>query len=210
QAPLFFILLENKECKKIRKIKILSFKIKDMEKKREKDIVNDKNKASDKVTDRKRQKRKKDKTRQNSKSLTSKFFSKIFNKKKSNFDFELFREFATRENINYIVKFIFDILRLIGPSRGGIKVAAGFEDPYYNGLLLGWYYSFKNIFYNLPVDINISWEKEVVEAEGELSGHIILVQLLWRIMDFLFSWRILKLGRKLWLAKKQNNLDESG
>lgn len=175
-SRLFLIFLEQKRQYKFYQIKIMGIKIKNNKK-----LIN----SNQEISDENDNLKKRDKSDQDS-GLGSRFIW-------DNLSFE---------NIKYVMNFLKDLAQSLRPKSGKIEFLVGFQDPYYNGILLAWYYSIKSGFSNFPVILNIVWEKEVIKSTGNIKGYIIIGGLIWRIISFLLRWRVVIFLIKMWKQKK--------
>ena len=123
------------------------------------------------------------------------------NKEKSSFKF-LFK-LITKENISHIFKFLFSLYKKIRTDKVDLHILINLDDPYYNGILLSTYYSIKGVYPNLPIKININWQKEVNKAQGKIKGSFRPISLLYMIVIFVFSPRSLKILWQYYRFKKQ-------
>lgn len=111
-------------------------------------------------------------------------------KEEKKFDFPL--NIITKNNIIHIIIFVKDIINLIRPDSLNIKTIIGCQDPYHNGILIAYYYSFKNAYPKLPINLSINWKQKYFHSEGIISGYILPIQILLRLLTFIFSIRTLK------------------
>ena len=104
-----------------------------------------------------------------------------------------------KNNINHLLHFIIKIYKHIKPDLINLNLNISLSDPYYNGLILAYYYSIKNTYPKLPVNIAVNWQKEVIEGQGKIEGKITPIILLYHIKIFFFSPQSLKI---LWQLYK--------
>ena len=146
-------------------------------------------KSSDTETEKnkEKEKKKKDKSKPEKPKKSKKNILKLINK----------------ENIKHILYFIKHIYQLIKPDIFNLNLSGSFSDPYYNGLILAFYYSLKGFYSDLPIKVDISWQKEVMEAQGRIEGNIIPVYLLVRLLLFIFSLTTLKIIWQIFKNRKE-------
>ena len=119
-------------------------------------------------------------------------------KKKSGIPFSIIRY----ENIKHIFQLLIDLLKMILPKHLRLYFLIGLEEPHLNGWLIASYYSLKGIYPKLPINMDIDWEKETYESNGELSGYIIPIQIIFRVLTFIFSVKTLKILWKVFKYKR--------
>jgi hypothetical protein len=175
----FSFAYSKEEQKESTYIKVFSFK-KEFEKKSSEKETEDK-KLKDKIKEKVKKKSKKEKK-----------------KKKSGIPFSIIRY----ENIKHIFQLLIDLLKMIIPKHLRLYFLIGLEEPHLNGWLIASYYSLKGIYPKLPINIDIDWEKENYESNGELSGYIIPIQLVARILVFIFSVKTIKILWKVFKYKR--------
>lgn len=107
----------------------------------------------------------------------------------------------TVDNINHLLNFINNILKLIKPYYSNINLLISLEDPYYNGLILSYYHSIKSVYPNLPVQITVNWEEEVIEGQGKIVGKIVPIFVIYSLIIFILSPQTIKI---LWHVYKHN------
>jgi len=162
-------------------IKVFSFK-KEFEKKSAKKD-SEENKIKAKIKETVKEKAKKEKKKK---------------KKKSGIPFSIIRY----ENIKHIFQLLIDLLKMILPKHLKLYFLIGLEEPHLNGWLIASYYSLKGIYPKLPITMDIDWEKETYKSNGELSGFIIPIQLIFRILIFIFSVKTIKILWKVFKYKR--------
>ena len=111
-------------------------------------------------------------------------------KKKLNFPLKV----LSIENVKHVLRFVIDLLKMIFPRHLKLYFLIGLEEPHLNGWTLAYYHSLKGIYPKLPINIDVNWEEEDFQSEGELSGTIIPIQLFFRTLVFIFSIRTIKVG----------------
>lgn len=109
-------------------------------------------------------------------------------------DFNFLIKVISSEDIFHVINFLKDILKMLKPKNFKLNFLLGLDDPYQNGLVLAYYNTLKGIYPKFPVNININWQAEVYEAEGEIAGYILPRQLLLRLLFFIFSAQTIKTG----------------
>ena len=165
----FSFVYQKKEQKEFTYFKILSFQKEIKKDSSEKEIEKKITEKIEKVT---KNKKKKDK------------------KKKAGFPIKV----INRENIKHIIKLFIDLIKIIIPKDLKLYFLIGLEEPHLNGWLLGYYYSLKGIYPKLPINIDINWEKEIIQSKGILAGYIVPIQLIFRTLIFIFSIRTIKIS----------------
>ncbi len=66
------------------------------------------------------------------------------------------------------------ILAQILPGDYQVKLKAGFEDPYYTGSLAALYYSLDGLINRERTQLDLSWNREVIAAQGYFYGRFML------------------------------------
>ncbi len=159
-------------------LKIFTYK-KEFEKKSEESIEKQiEDKVTEKIDEAKKAKLEKVKEKEKEK------------KKKLNFPLKV----LSIENVKYVLRFVIDVLKMIFPKHLQLYFLIGLEEPHLNGWTLAYYHSLKGIYPKLPINIDVNWEKEAFQSEGELAGTIIPIQIFFRTIIFIFSIRTLKVG----------------
>ena len=121
--------------------------------------------------------------------------------KKNHISIRLWKDFLSCETIQHIFDLIKGLASIFKPDTVKFDCHLGFEDPYYNGIFLAGYYSLKGNYSDLPLTLNVDWEREVLDLRGEVVGRFILLQVFWRIMFSGLSLKTVKL-----LLKKRKRI----
>ncbi len=132
---------------------------------------------------------KKEKGKEKKKSSKSK--KKFIKNIKENFSD--FSSFINRENFEHIFSFVIDLLKELKPRGYNLFLAICFSDPYYNGLVLAYYYSIKSTFKLNDLEIEVSWDQPKFEVDSELMGELIPLNLLFLTFKFIFSPKSIRL-----------------
>jgi len=140
----------------------------------------DKKIASPKTKEKKKEKKKSSKTKK-----------KIIKNFKENFSD--FSSFINRENFKHIFGFIITLLKKLKTKEFYLFLDLCFSDPYYNGIILAYYYSIKSTFNLNNFKLQVSWEEPKFEADSEIMGEIIPFTLLLTIFKFIFSPKSIRL-----------------
>lgn len=122
-------------------------------------------------------------------------------KKKSKFKFDF--SLINRENINHIFKFILEMINILKMDYLKLSFVFSFADPYYNGIFLAYYYTFKELFDYPDIKAKINWQEVVFEAEGSTGGKIIPLKIIWQLLKFIFSIKSLKIFWQLYQSNSK-------
>lgn len=117
-------------------------------------------------------------------------------KKKSNFKFDF--GLINRENLNHIFKFVVKMVKILKMDYLKLYLVFSFSDPYYNGIFLAYYYTFKELFDYPDLKVKINWQEVVFEAEASTGGKIIPLNIIWQLLKFIFSIKSLRIFWKLY------------
>lgn len=120
----------------------------------------------------------------------------VSKKKRSKFNF-IFK-LINQENLNQLFKFILDMIKILKIDYLKMKVVFSLADPYYNGLFLAYYYTFKQIFDYPDLSLEINWQEVVFKAKASAGGKIIPLQIFAHILRFIFSFKSLKIFWQLY------------
>lgn len=120
-------------------------------------------------------------------------------KSKFKFDFSL----INRENLTHIFKFIVEMIKFLKMDYFKLSLVFSFADPYYNGIFLAYYYTFKEIFAYPDIKAQINWQEVVFEAEASAGGKIIPLKIIWQLFKFIFSLKSLKIFWKLYQSNSK-------
>lgn len=116
-----------------------------------------------------------------------------------NFDFKL----INKDNLNHIFSFILQMLKILKMDYLKLYLCFSFDDPYYNGLFLAYYYTIKEFFDYPDLKAEVNWQEVIFEADGSAGGKIIPAQIIFHLFKFIFSiksikifWRLYQLNSK--------------
>ena len=76
------------------------------------------------------------------------------------------------------------ILAQILPGDYQVKLKAGFEDPYYTGSLAALYYSLDGLINRERTQLDLSWNREVIAAQGYFYGRFMLAPICFYFLRF--------------------------
>ncbi|TDO83507.1 hypothetical protein DFR79_12348 [Halanaerobium saccharolyticum] len=119
-------------------------------------------------------------------------------KSKFKFDFSL----INKKNLNHIFRFIVKLIKILKMDYLKLNLVFSFADPYYNGIFLAYYYTFKELFDYPDFKARINWQEVMFEAEGSTGGKIIPLKIIAHFLIFIFSIRSLKI---FWQLYKSNS-----
>jgi hypothetical protein len=122
-------------------------------------------------------------------------------KKKSKFKFDF--KLINRKNLNHIFKFIVKMIKILKLDYLKLNLVFSLEDPYYNGLFMAYYYTFKGLFNYPDLKVEINWQEVVFEAEGSAGGKIIPLEIILQILKFIFSLKSLKIFWQLYQSNSK-------
>ena len=141
------------------------------------------------------------KNKSKKKSSALKKENKNQTKQKSNFKFDF--SLINKKNLNHIFQFIVNLIRVLKIDYLKLYLIFSTGDPYYNGLFLAYYYTFKEIFDYPDLKAEINWQEVVFEAEGSAAGKIIPLKIFWLIFKFIFSIKSIKIFWKLYQSNSK-------
>lgn len=127
--------------------------------------------------------------------------AKLNKEKSSKSDFKFDFNLINKENLNHIFKFIIEMIKILKMDYLNLYLHFSFADPYYNGIFLAYYYTFKELFDYPDLKVKINWQEVIFEAEGSMEGSIVPLKIVWHFLKFIFSFKSLKILWKLY----QNN-----
>lgn len=136
-----------------------------------------------------------------------KFFENKFNKdnkEKTNEDKKKFKfpfHIITRENLNHIFSLLIKIIKELKPDFLKLNLQFSFPDPYYNGLFLAYYYTFKELTNYPDLKAEINWQEVMFKVKTSLGGKIIPLKLFLILLNFIFSGKSFKI---FWQIYKSN------
>jgi hypothetical protein len=105
----------------------------------------------------------------------------------------------SRENLSHFFQFIINLLKKLKPDYLKLDLLFSFADPYYNGIFLAYYYTFKELLDYPEINVKINWQEVLFKGKGAVGGRIIPLLILWHFFTFIFSFKTLKI---LWLFYK--------
>lgn len=120
-------------------------------------------------------------------------------KKKSKFNFPL--RLINKENLTHLFKFLVELIRTLRPDYLKLNLLFSFADPYYNGLFLAYYYTFKSLFDYPELKAAINWQEVMFKGNGSLGGSIRPIIIIWQFLVFLFSAKTLRFLWQLYKSK---------
>lgn len=120
-------------------------------------------------------------------------------KNKFEFDYSL----INRENLDHIFKFIIKMISFLKMDYLKLYLVFSFDDPYYNGIFLAYYYTFKDLFDFPDLKARINWQEPIFKAEGSTGARIIPIAIIWQLLKFIFSLRSLKIFWKLYQSNSK-------
>lgn len=126
--------------------------------------------------------------------------AKIKNNKSVPGFFSLINLFQLK-NISHLLKFVKKIVKQLQPKSFKLNLLLSFSDPYYNGLLLAYYYPLKELFGWSEISLEINWQKPCFNADGEVGGRIFPIKIFFILLNFIFSRQSFKI---FWLLYKSN------
>jgi hypothetical protein len=118
---------------------------------------------------------------------------------KSNFDFPT--RVINKKNLIHFFKFLIDLLKRLKPDCFKLYLLFSFPDPYYNGLFLAYYYTFKSLTDYPELKAEINWQEVMFKTDGKIGGYIIPLKFFLTILKFIFSFKSLKV---FWQIYKSN------
>lgn len=124
-------------------------------------------------------------------------------KKSSKSKFPL--KIITKNNILHILRFIKKLLKYLIPKKFKINLTIGTDQPDLNGYILAYYYSLIGTYPNIPLTIDINWQESTFKSDGYLKGYIIPIELIFKILLFVFSIPTIKIGWYLYKYKKRKD-----
>lgn len=100
---------------------------------------------------------------------------------------------ASKENLEHILFFIIKLLKKLKPDKFSIFLNLSFSDPYYNGLILGYYYSLISILTLENFKIKVDWFEPKFKGNSIIEGEVIPIKILFVIFKFIFSMQSIRL-----------------
>ena len=184
---LFFvkIIFKNRDTEQLLSFKIFNF-IKELK-------VNKKNKIEKWIQNKSK---KLIKTKFTNKTIADNKETSQKSEKKSKFKFDF--SLINYKNFNHLFKFFVKTIKILKPDYLKLKFLFSFDDPYYNGIFLAYYYSLKNLFDYPDIKAEINWQEVIFEAEGSAGGKIVPLESIWHFLKFIFSLKSLKIFWKLY------------
>jgi hypothetical protein len=111
---------------------------------------------------------------------------------------------ASKENLEHIFFFIIELLKELKPDKFSLFLNLSFSDPYYNGLILGYYYSFKEILKLENFKIKVDWFEPKFKTDSTIEGEVIPIKILFTVFKFIFSIQSIRLLVEFIKNKKKN------
>ncbi|MCF8008570.1 MAG: hypothetical protein K9K32_02280 [Halanaerobiales bacterium] len=111
----------------------------------------------------------------------------------------------TKNNILHVMKFIKNLLKYLIPKKIKTNFTIGTDQPDLNGFILAYYYALKEIYPNIPLKININWQERTFKSNGFIKGFIIPIELIFKILLFVFSTTTIKIGWNIYKYKKRKD-----
>ena len=133
-----------------------------------------------------------------SKKIKNTFGSSKNNKKESLIKLKNNLGIINQENLKHILNFLIQLFSKLRADKFKLELLFSTSDPYYNGLFLAFYYSIKEIFNFKNFRAEICWGEIKLETEIEIAGRIILSKLFFELLKFIFSFKTLKILRKIY------------
>ena len=99
------------------------------------------------------------------------------------------------------------ILAQILPGDYQVKLKAGFEVPYYTGSLAALYYSLDGLINRERTQLDLSWNREVIAAQGYFYGRFMLAPICFYLLRFTVRTGIYKELFKKIRGKFKNGYD---
>lgn len=115
---------------------------------------------------------------------------------------KFYLKLITKENLNHIFKFVLQIIKKLKIDYLKLNILFSAADPYFNGLFLAYYYTFKSFFDCPDIKVKISWQEVVFKAEASAGGKIIPIKIILQFLKFIFSLKSLKI---FWQLYKSNH-----
>lgn len=111
---------------------------------------------------------------------------------------------ASKENLEHIFFFIIELFKELKPDKFSLFFNLSFSDPYYNGLILGYYYSFKEILKLENFKIKVDWFEPKFKTDSTIEGEVIPIKILFAIFKFIFSIQSIRVLVDFIKNKKKN------
>jgi hypothetical protein len=99
---------------------------------------------------------------------------------------------ASKDNLEHIFFFIIDLLKELKSDKFTLLLNLSFSDPYYNGLILAYYYSIKNIVELKNFEIEVDWWETKFKFNSIIKGEIIPFKILFLVFKFIFSLQTIR------------------
>lgn len=121
--------------------------------------------------------------------------------KKRKLKFKSYLILLNKENISHIFKLIINIFKKLKADTFNLYFLISSADPYYNGLFLACFFTFKEIsgFKNMKADI--AWGKTIFKTNFFIQGKIIPLKLIFVFLNFFFSLQTFKILKELFKLK---------
>jgi hypothetical protein len=126
---------------------------------------------------------------------------KIKNKDKKKSDFKFPFSLISKENLSHLFQFITNLIKRLKPDHLKLDLLFSLADPYYNGLFLAYYYTFKSLVDYPNIKAEINWQEVMFKGKGAIGGKIIPLLIIWQFIAFVFSLKTLKILWQLYKSK---------
>ncbi|OEH84257.1 hypothetical protein BHU72_10605 [Desulfuribacillus stibiiarsenatis] len=100
------------------------------------------------------------------------------------------------QNVKDVYRLLADLINMISPKKFKIIATIGFYEPHYTAWLLGAVEVFRGLKPNYSISIIPAWEEEIVDVDIKVSGKVILLVILLRVLKFIFA----KSTRRIWIS----------
>lgn len=117
---------------------------------------------------------------------------------KSELDLFTLIDLMKSKNIRIILKFIQKIISHLKPEFFKLNLLLSFSDPYYNGLLLAYYYTLNELLRWQKITMTVNWQRPCFNADGKIGGRIVPIKIFFIFLNFIFSIQSLKILRQLY------------
>lgn len=114
---------------------------------------------------------------------------------------KFFLEILNKENISHIFNFFKSLFKELKADIFKVNLLFSFADPYYNGLFLAYYFTFKELTGCKNLKAEIYWEGVIFKAKAHLKGKIIPLKILFICLKFIFSFKTFKILRQYYNSK---------
>lgn len=107
------------------------------------------------------------------------------------------------EILSHFFSFLKSIINEIKPKNCKLHLVIAFADPYYNALVLAYYYLLEGILNFSDFKVETNWQKSVFKAAGRISGQIIPIRIMFVLLKFIFSIKTIKFFWQLYKSNKK-------